>query len=279
NPTAVFQSIHDMASKRISTLDYLRKAHDGRVYWFNTALFTRADLAKMPSFNPRALSRRATNYLLLGFSLPAVLDLNAQNATEFLRTLNALLLEFETYQSIHPPDGSASSLSRGRVAGMFKRATHAATGITTSARSGRRGSSATTELGFPDPADAVSTTSLPGSSGVPTTGSGEHADHLLPGEEYALLLTPALPFDPDFFQTFSTLCDVLIDVYTRIMTLVSGPEVCGAGSSVSELFAKADARVRKLLIQNVVRDFEVGSRDGAKSEVAGVGKVVLGGLL
>ncbi|PBP16307.1 hypothetical protein BUE80_DR013016, partial [Diplocarpon rosae] len=65
--TITYQHIQETSAKRISTLDYLKKAHDGR-------------------------------------------------------TLNALLVEFESFQQVHPPDGSVS-LSRGRIPQMFKRAT------------------------------------------------------------------------------------------------------------------------------------------------------------
>jgi len=224
------------------------------------------DLSKLSYFDQRKLSRRATNYLLLGFSLPTILDLNSQTPIEYLRALNALLLEFETYQSIHPPDGSSSSsLSRGRIPQMFKRATHAAGGKS-------RRSSAATDLGLPA-SDPTSTIEAAGPSF--SFPASEH--DLLPGEEYTHLLTPSLPFDPDFFETFTTLCDVLIDCYTKVMSLVNSPEACVAG--VGDLFAKADARVRKIILAGVVREFEDASRSGAKSEVAGVGKVVLGGLM
>ena len=100
---------------------------------------------------------------------------------------------------------------------------------------------------------------------------------LLPGEEYTYLLTPSLPFDPDFYETFATLCDVLIDCYTRLMSLASSPRECSP--TVAEMFTKADARVRKIIVQGVVKEFEDHSRGGVKSEVAGVGRVVLGGLM
>jgi hypothetical protein len=100
---------------------------------------------------------------------------------------------------------------------------------------------------------------------------------LLPGEEYTHLLTPSLPFDPDFFETFATLCDVLIDCYTRLLSLVTTPRECT--SAVGELFTKADAKVRKIIVQGVVKEFEDSSRSGIKTEVANVGKVVIGGLL
>jgi len=227
----------------------------------------------MPYFDSRKLARRATNYLLLGLSLPTILDLNASNPLEFLKTLNALLAEFESFQQIHPPDGSSSSLSRGRFPQMFKRAT--ATGS-----KGRRTSSAA-EIGLPmgnDSSDTKSMTGSTSSSGTTPSSSFPISENdLLPGEEYTHLLTPSLPFDPDFYETFATLCDVLIDCYTRLMSLVSSPRECSP--QVAEMFTKADARVRKIIVQGVVKEFEDSSRVGVKSEVAGVGRVVLGGLM
>ncbi|KAH0552961.1 hypothetical protein GP486_006840 [Trichoglossum hirsutum] len=274
SPHVVYQHIHEMASKRISTLDYLRKAHEGRVYWFNTLLFTKQDLAKISYFDPKKLSRRATNYLLLGLSIPAILDLNSQNPLEYLRALNALLIEFENFQQVHPPDGTTtSSLSRARLPAMFKRATHSTGG------KGRRTSSAA-EIGLPinssDPGDLKSM--MAGIGPASTNSSFPSNDpELLPGEEYTHLLTPSLPFDPDFYETFATLCDVLIDCYTRVMNLINSPAICTPG--VGEMFTKADARVRKVIVAGVVREFEDWSRTSVKTEISGVGKVVLGGLI
>lgn len=107
---------------------------------------------------------------------------------------------------------------------------------------------------------------------------------LLPNESYTYLQTPNLPFDPDFFSTFATLCDVLIDCYTKVLNMLSTPEsvnAAGAGvpSVVGDLFSKADARVRKIILAGVVREFEESCRQGVRGEVGGVGKVVLGGLM
>ncbi|KAK9549570.1 hypothetical protein V6000_008410 [Aspergillus fumigatus] len=227
---AIYQHIHDMATKRISTLDYLRKAHEGRIYWFNTVHFSRADISRIPYFDPRKLSRRAINYLLLGISLPPILDVNS-SPSEYLRALNALLIEFEAFQQVHPPDGSSSStLARARIPQMFKRAAHAGT-------KGRRASSAT-EIGLPmqssDPSDLKSmtgniTSSTTAAAAVVSFPTSE-ASELLPGEEYSYLLTPSLPFEPDYFETFATLCDVLIDCYTRLTALVSTPSASSESS-------------------------------------------------
>lgn len=270
--TITYQHIQETSSKRISTLDYLRKAHEGRVYWFNTLLFNKPDLQRMPYFDYRKLARRATNYLLLGLSLPTIIDLNGSNALEFLKTLNALLSEFESFQQIHPPDGS-SSLSRARFPQMFKRAT-------TTGSKGRRTSSAA-DIGLPMGNDYLDSKSTNGSVSAGGSSSGAsfavNESDLLPGEEYTYLLTPSLPFDPDFYETFATLCDILIDCYTKLMSLVASPRECSP--AVAEMFTKADARVRKIIVQGVVKEFEDSSRGGVKSEVAGVGRVVLGGLM
>jgi hypothetical protein len=160
---------------------------------------------------------------------------------------------------------------------MFKRAAHAGTKT-------RRASSAT-EIGLPmqssDPSDLkntagnLSSTSSSAASIVsfPLTESSD----LLPGEDYTYLLTPSLPFEPDFFETFATLCDVLIDCYSRLTTLVSSPSVCTV--ALGETFSKADAKLRKIMVAGAVREFEDASRNSVKNEVAGVSRVVLGGLL
>ncbi len=232
----------------------------------------------MPYFDARKLSRRATNYLLLGLSLPTVIDLNSSTPLEFLRSLNTLLNEFESFQQLHSENGtSTGSLSRARLPQMFRRATP---GSKT-----RRTSGAANDIGTSiEPTDSGGGGSMP----APASGFGSSANasvisfaasetDLLPGEEYTHLLTPSLPFDPDFFETFATLCDVLIDCYTRLLSLLPTPRECG--SPVAELFTKADARVRKIIIQGVVKEFEDTSRSGLKTEVANVGKVVLGGLM
>jgi len=246
--------------------------HEGRIYWFNTLLFSRPDLTRLPSFSPRNLSRRATQYLLLGFSLPSILDLNSSSAADYLRALLSLLTEFEQYQAIHPVDGSApASLVRGRLGmgmgGVFKRVNASVGG------KGRRSSSV---------GGGFEGSGLDGPLG--NMDVGLESDGLLPNESYSLLQTPSLPFEPDFFSTFATLCDVLIDCYTKILSLLSTPEsIVNAGgglpSTVGDLFNKADAKVRKVILAGVVREFEDGCRGGVRAEVGGVGKVVLGGLM
>ena len=228
----------------------------------------------MPYFEAKKLARRATNYLLLGLSLPNILDLGSASPQEYLRALNTLLAEFESYQQIHSPDGnSSSSLSRAKIPQMFKRATHASA-------KGRRTSSAA-DIGLPIGSGDYGEQKLNNNGASLTTSTSLSFtigdQDLMPGEDYIYLLTPTLPFDPDFFETFASLCDVLIDCYTRIVALISSPAVVTPGTG--ETFAKADARLRKILVANVVKEFEDASRSGTKNEFASLGKVLMGGLV
>ncbi|CCE28906.1 uncharacterized protein CPUR_02596 [Claviceps purpurea 20.1] len=271
--SVIYQQITEVASKRISTLDYLRKAHEGRVYWFNTYLFERPDLARMSSFEPRKLARKATNYLLLGLSIPTINDLYSSTPSEFLRCLNALLSEFDSFQQIHG-DSSAAALARARLPTMFRRP---------GGKSRRSTSAADMHLddshSFPQPGlgGTIGSGGAAATSAPSVMNFAASESDLLPGEEYTYLLTPALPFEPDFFETFATLCDVLIDCYSRFLALMHSPRECSA--PVAELFTKADSKLRKIIVQGIVKEFEEHGRSHVKTEVASIGKVVLGGLM
>ena len=91
------------------------------------------------------------------------------------------------------------------------------------------------------------------------------------------LVTPHLPFDPDFTTIYSTLCDTLIDTYATLGDLVTGPEVCGV--ALGEVWGKVDKKLRAVFVQGVVGEFGEGSKVAEKQEVAGLGRLVLGGLM
>jgi hypothetical protein len=145
-------------------------------------------------------------------------------------------------------------------------------------KTGRRSSSAANDFPTLTPQNSF------GNEHSSSVDSPPTDDLLLPNESYIYLQTPSLPFDPDFFSTFATLCDVLIDCYTKILSMLSTPEsvtVAGNGqpSVVGDLFSKADAKIRKIILSGVVTEFEQSCRQGVKAEIGGVGKVVLGGLM
>ena len=92
----------------------------GNIFYFSTLHYSPQTLQSVPSMHPSKLGRRATNYFVLGYSLPALLDLNSGSPLEYLRALSSLLQEFETYQNLMGMDSSGNSLSKGRVQQMFK---------------------------------------------------------------------------------------------------------------------------------------------------------------
>ncbi|RMD41729.1 hypothetical protein DV735_g3395, partial [Chaetothyriales sp. CBS 134920] len=303
-----------------------KDAHSSHSCWFNTVHFSETDISRLPSYSPSRLSRRATNYMLLGMSIPALLDLyplphpsnqpaaKANLAAEYLRALLALLTEFEAFQQLHPTDGSTtSSLTRARIPHMFKRSV--------SGRPRKSSIAPVADIGAPLPqtsglgstlaADApsqtasfdsnsstYSTSSFASSASTlvapaPQVAAAPSAGHatfpppppadapnslLLPNEgPYSHLLTPPLPFAPDFYVVFATLCDVLIDAYQRLQQLLCSPAICTP--ALSDSFSKVDARLRKVMVAGIVREFETASREAARREIVGLQRVVLGGLM
>jgi len=59
--------------------------------------------------------------------------------------------------------------------------------------------------------------------------------------------------------------------------MVSSPSVCTI--VVGEIFGKADAKLRKVLVAGVIKDFEGAARECGRREILGVQKVVLSGLM
>ncbi|KAF8477367.1 hypothetical protein BDZ91DRAFT_642702, partial [Kalaharituber pfeilii] len=296
SPNALYETVFEIATKRMATLDYLRRAHEGRVYWFNTVLFTKNDLNRGLYHDSKKLAKRATNYFVLGTSIPNILDLGVTSPMDYLKAFHQLFLEYETYQAqnhehhhgnTHSSGSSVAGLrlasSSVRIPKIFSRskprrgstATTAPTLVSSASISGLAASSqdAATQEALLERTRSLSgsTTNLPSISQQSLSSDSK--------SEYMYLTIPPLPFDPDFYETFATLCDVLIDAYSRVLTLVSTPQQCAAG--VGEMFLKADAKVRKCVVGAVVREFEEASRGpmGIKGEIGGIGKLVLGGMI
>ncbi|KAI5283958.1 hypothetical protein KEM54_001696, partial [Ascosphaera aggregata] len=188
-PGSIQNHIQTTAYKRIATLSYLQDAkyseetkkesqlkvldigpadqtyrYDSKVHWYNTIFMSRTDISRMSYFESSKLTRRATDFLVLGLSLPSILDLNNNSVLDYLRALNALLLEFEAFQHARPSpgnsngNGSTSSLAAARmkIPNMFKRtghASHSANGVGVANGGKRRTSSnaAAADAGGPSP--------------------------------------------------------------------------------------------------------------------------------
>ncbi|EFP79093.2 uncharacterized protein PGTG_05414 [Puccinia graminis f. sp. tritici CRL 75-36-700-3] len=117
HPTNTVESLLTLAHKRITTLVYLKKVHQGKVHWFNTILLSRPELEKW--FDHHRMITRTTKFAILGMSLSSLLDIN--NLQDFLKAMINLLHEFESI----PNDNfkpKITSLSRG----IFKQSSKSA---------------------------------------------------------------------------------------------------------------------------------------------------------
>ncbi|KNF00914.1 hypothetical protein PSTG_05809 [Puccinia striiformis f. sp. tritici PST-78] len=115
--TNTLESLLTLAHKRITTLVYLKKVHQGKVHWFNTILLSRPELEK--AFEHNRMINRTTKFAILGMSLSSLLDINSLQ--DFLKAMTTLLSEFEAM----PTDNykpKISSLSRG----IFKQSSKSA---------------------------------------------------------------------------------------------------------------------------------------------------------
>ncbi|CZT20999.1 uncharacterized protein RCC_06860 [Ramularia collo-cygni] len=287
NSNSIYNQIQETSAKRMATIDYMRRIHEGDIYFFGTFHYSSSSLSSIPSLYPHKLGRRATNYFILGYSLPALLDMNTSSPLEYLKALSSLLSEFETFQNLSGFDASGNTLSKGRMGNMFK----SSMGLGHRGAKGRRSSTVTSDssasgmdgrqadlLGIPSSASSRQSSF---SNSFGSGGMESPQDMTSPinptNHEFSFLLTPHIPFEPDFQVTLGTLCDTLIDAYAKLIELIAGPESCTP--TMGAEFAKADKAIRKILVANVVREFEDSTRAAVKAEVAGLGKLVLGGLM
>ncbi|CCX30446.1 Similar to hypothetical protein [Tuber melanosporum Mel28]; acc. no. XP_002838258 [Pyronema omphalodes CBS 100304] len=286
SPNGMYLTVHETCTKRMATLDYLRRAHEGRVYFFNVMLTPRSDLQKLVYPDLKKLQKKAQQFFTLGASLPSILEV-ANNPTDYLKAFNAVLQEYETYIA-HAPTKQQATRSHSSSISISANSN----GSTSSLRKffrhhpkQRRGSTATGS--HPD-LTLERTRSASGSGEPPAMSISapamSHEDSLaaLPQlasstEEFTYLLIPALPFDLDYFEVFATLCDVLIDIYSRVMMLVNNSAACP--NSVADLFLKADQKIRRIVVTGTVREWEEAVRVNVKREIGGVAREVLGGML
>ncbi|KAM0753873.1 hypothetical protein T439DRAFT_310695 [Meredithblackwellia eburnea MCA 4105] len=90
--SAALDNLRRTVQKRITTWAYLRSAHQGHVFWFNTVLLSKEELSL--AFEHSKMRIRTTRFAVLGMSLSSLLDISS--AHDFLRGLLSLLQEFDS---------------------------------------------------------------------------------------------------------------------------------------------------------------------------------------
>ncbi|CAG8614056.1 3687_t:CDS:10, partial [Funneliformis caledonium] len=80
--------------------------------------------------------------------------------------------------------------------------------------------------------------------------------------EYTYLFVPNIPFDLDYFQTFYTLCDILVDVYNKLLEGTANTLT----ASFTESVLKVDGKFKKI-IALVAKEIDTLARNTIKEEL------------
>ena len=190
-----------------------------------------------------------------------LLEQYASSPLDYLRALGLLLSEFEQYTQLSSGEAGGMSFTKGRVGTLLK--------------SGIRGVKNRRSSFLPESSPVE-----PASSNR-ESGLGSIADSFAAppnmGYDFQYLQLMNLPFDPDFGASFATLTDVLIEAYAGLLALLPNAEACVPG--VADAFAKTDKQMKKIMLGGMITEFGENTRKEAKTEVNGLSKLVLSGLM
>ena len=92
-----YEHFCELVQKRLTTFNYLKKAHEGKIHWFSTICLTKEDLASQ--YDNAKMKKRTQNFFILGVSLAPILDITTPQ--DYVKALNTLLQEFEYYSNEH----------------------------------------------------------------------------------------------------------------------------------------------------------------------------------
>lgn len=185
--------LRDVFNKRIRSLIYLKRSLQGQHTWFHTVQLNPNELAA--AFDNDRMHKRTLRYSLLGLSLSSILEI--ANPADMAKAIVSLINELDGYT-----DDNIVSLTSGTGAANFG-------GQRPKMRSFFKSGKQT--LKRPTAAQAISEFGTLDSSMGP-------ASTLATNEQSSYVVAPNIPFQLDFFQTFFTLCDILTEVYYKILS-------------------------------------------------------------
>ncbi|RIA81957.1 hypothetical protein C1645_836137 [Glomus cerebriforme] len=90
--------------------------------------------------------------------------------------------------------------------------------------------------------------------------------------EYTYLFVPNIPFDLDYFQTFYTLCDILVDVYNKLLAGTANMLT----ASFTESVIKVDGKFKKI-IALVAKEIDTLARNTIKEELKSIDPMLISG--
>ncbi|CAO3657963.1 unnamed protein product [Umbelopsis vinacea] len=169
--TNLYEFLSELVYKRIATINYLRRTHEGTTHWFNTVLLSREDLTSM--YQNSKMIGRTLKFFTLGVSLGPILDKN-----------------------------------------IFRK-----------------------------------------------TKSKEDHSYIDDGG-YTHLITPNVPFELDYIQTFFTLFDLLAEAYHKL--LVGTESLCT--QTFCEQVLKCDSKLKKI-VSMITKELDTLARNAIKEEL------------
>ncbi|RIB07391.1 hypothetical protein C2G38_1937155, partial [Gigaspora rosea] len=88
--------------------------------------------------------------------------------------------------------------------------------------------------------------------------------------EYTYLFVPNIPFDLDYFQTFYTLCDMLVEVYNKLLIGTTNT----VATNFIESVLKVDGKFKKIISQ-VSKEIDTLARNNLKEELRVIDPIVM----
>ncbi|CAG8436057.1 749_t:CDS:10 [Ambispora gerdemannii] len=210
NPHSSYENFTELVHKRILTFQYLKRAHEGRIHWFNTVCLSKEDFVALDKDDRK---RRTGGFFILGASLAPILD--NTNPNDYVRALMVMLQEFEYHTNENP---------RQKMKMFFRKS---------------------------------------------KINKDEDASFQESGE-YTYLFVPNIPFELDYFQTFYTLCDILVEIYHKFLIDTAN---LWSGSFV-ESVTKVDGRFKKI-ISSVTKDIDQLARNAIKEELRSIDSMIM----
>uniref|UniRef100_V5E5U3 Uncharacterized protein n=1 Tax=Kalmanozyma brasiliensis (strain GHG001) TaxID=1365824 RepID=V5E5U3_KALBG len=186
--------LRDLFHRRIRSLVHLKRSLQGQRTWHSTVQLQPPDLAT--AFDNDRMHRRTLRYSLLGFSLSSILDIS--NPADMARAIISLINELDSYT-----DDNIIALTSGTGAANFGTQRPKMRNLFKSGKQALKRSAA---------AQAISEFGT--DSNVGSTSAGANS------EQASYLMAPNIPFQLDFFQTFFTLCDLLTEVYYKMISFL-----------------------------------------------------------
>lgn len=187
--------LREIFHKRIRGLVYLKRSLQGQRTWLSTVHLTPTELAA--AFDNDRMHKRTLRYSLLGLSLSSILEI--PNPSDMARAIVSLINELDSYT-----DDNLVALTSGTGAANFGTQRPKMRSFFKSGKQTLKRSTA---------AQAIS------EFGTLDSNMGP-ASTLAANEQNSYLMAPNLPFQLDFFQTLFTLCDMLTEIYYKMLSFL-----------------------------------------------------------